>query len=153
LYNGETYIRIGEKRMSKKVFTEEEIQILSQNPYVKSVSSKGITYTDEFKQIFIAENEKGKLPRDIFEKYGFDIDIIGLKRVQSSGKRWRAAYREIGFGGLKDNRTENSGRPSVWELSLEEKYARLEAQNSLLKAENELLKKIRFLERRMKREK
>ena len=81
-----------------------------------------------------------------------DIDIVGLKRVQSSGKRWRGAYRENGLGGLKDNRTENSGKPSERELSLEEKYARLEAQNNLLKAENELLKKIRFLERRMKRE-
>ena len=37
------------------------------------------------------------------------------------------------------------------ELSLEEKYARLEAQINLLKAENELLKKIRFAERGMER--
>jgi transposase len=138
--------------MSKKVFTEKEIEILSNNPFVKSVSSKGITYTDDFKHLFIAQNEKGKLPREIFEECGFDIDIVGLKRVQSSGKRWRAAYRENGLGGLKDNRTENSGKPSERELSLEEKYARLDAQNNLLKAENELLKKIRFLERRMKRE-
>ena len=41
--------------MSKKHFTEKEIEILSNNPYVKSVSSKGVTYTDEFKRIFIAE--------------------------------------------------------------------------------------------------
>ena len=55
--------------MSKKIFTEKEIEILSNNPYVKSVSSKGITYTDEFKRYFIAENEKGKLPREIFEEW------------------------------------------------------------------------------------
>lgn len=48
--------------MTKKLFTEREIQILSRNPYVKYVSQKGITYTDEFKHIFIKENEKGKLP-------------------------------------------------------------------------------------------
>ena len=47
--------------MSKKLFTEKEIQILSKNPYVKSVSEKGITYTDEFKRIFIEENEKRKI--------------------------------------------------------------------------------------------
>ena len=34
--------------MSKKLFTEEEIIILKQNKYVKKVTSKGITYTDEF---------------------------------------------------------------------------------------------------------
>ncbi|UJL47582.1 IS3 family transposase [Virgibacillus sp. NKC19-16] len=129
--------------MSNKMFTEKEIEILSRNPYVKSVSSKGITYTDEFKRIFITENEKGKFPREIFTEYGFDINIIGIKRVQSSGKRWRAAYRKNGIVGLQDTRNENAGRPSEKELSQEEKYARLEAQNHLLKAENELLKKPR----------
>ncbi|EJR30366.1 hypothetical protein IIG_03714, partial [Bacillus cereus VD048] len=36
--------------MTKKLFTERDIQILSNNPYIKSVSQKGITYTDEFKR-------------------------------------------------------------------------------------------------------
>jgi transposase len=51
--------------MSKKHFTSKEVKSLSTNPYVKSVSSKGITYTDEFKRIFVVEDEKGKLPRQI----------------------------------------------------------------------------------------
>jgi len=51
--------------MSNKLFKERKFKILSRNQYVKSVSSKGITYTDEFKRIFIVENEKGKLPREI----------------------------------------------------------------------------------------
>lgn len=137
--------------MTKKLFTEREIQILSSNPYVKSVSQKGITYTEEFKRIFIEENEKGKLPRNIFEECGFDIDVIGMKRVMSSGSRWRAAYRKNGVFGLRDTRTENAGRTLERELTLEEKYARLEAERSLLKAENELLKKIKLMEGRMRR--
>ena len=142
---------IGEKLiMSKKLFTEKEIKVLSNNPYVKSVSSKGITYTDEFKRIFIVENQKGKLPRQIFEECGFDIDIIGIQRVESSSKRWRAVYRENGVCGLRDTRIGNSGRPREKELTLQEKYGRLEAQNNLLKAENELLKKMRFAERWLK---
>ena len=40
----------------KNIVTEEEIIILKQNKYVKKVTSKGITYTDEFKRIFIDEN-------------------------------------------------------------------------------------------------
>jgi hypothetical protein len=52
--------RIGEQLNAKKLFTEKEIEILSNNPYVKSVSTKGVTYTDEFKRIFITENENGK---------------------------------------------------------------------------------------------
>lgn len=134
--------------MSKKIFTELEIRILSSNPHVKSISSKAITYTDTFKQLFISENKKGKLPREIFEECGFDVTVIGIERVRSSGKRWRASYQENGVLGLQDTRVQGSGRPLTRELTMEEKYARLEAQNNLLKAENELLKKIRFAERR-----
>ncbi len=133
--------------MSKKIFTDKEIKLLSNNPYVKSVSSKAITYTDAFKQLFISENNKGKLPREIFEESGFDVTVIGIQRVRSSGKRWRSSFQENGFLGLQDTRSQGSGRPLTRELTLEEKYARLEAQNNLLKAENELLKKIRFIER------
>jgi hypothetical protein len=44
--------------MSKKTFTTGEVVQLATNPYVKSVSTKGITYTDEFKQLFITSARK-----------------------------------------------------------------------------------------------
>ncbi|NRT92236.1 Mn-dependent DtxR family transcriptional regulator [Clostridium beijerinckii] len=49
-----------------------EINILSKNKYVKRVSEKGITYTDEFKRLFIAENEKCKFP----ERYLKNVVLI-----------------------------------------------------------------------------
>jgi transposase len=148
MYN-EKKMGIGENKMSKKTFTQSEIKRLLNNPYVKSVSSKGITYKDDLKRYFIAEYENGKLPKQIFEECGFDIEIIGERRIRSCTSRWLAAYRKDGITGLKDTRKHNSGRPNERELSLEEKYARLEAQNNLLKAENELLKKIELAERRL----
>ena len=138
--------------MSKKLFTDKEIKILSNNPYVKSVSTKGITYTDEFKRIFISESVNGKLPRQIFEENGFDVDIIGIIRVQRAAYRWRVAYNESGVLGLRDTRKDHSGRPTKRELSLEEKNAKLEAQIQLLGAENELLKKLEMMERGLERE-
>jgi hypothetical protein len=84
----------GRCEMSTKKFTEKEREILSCNYYIKAVSIKSITYTDEFKHIFIVENEKGKLPREIFEEYGFDINILGMKRVKAAGNRWRTTCRE-----------------------------------------------------------
>lgn len=139
--------------MTKRLFTKKEIELLKCNSNVQEVSEKAITYTDEFKRFFISENEKGKLPRTIFEEVGFDVELIGPERIKSAGKRWRAAYREKGIAGLDDTRKTNSGRPLERELSLEEKYARLEAQNQLLQAENELLKKLELLERRMMKKK
>ncbi|MEI2401043.1 IS3 family transposase [Paenibacillus phytohabitans] len=130
--------------MSKKTFTDKEIKQLSANIYVKSISSKGITYTDEFKHIFIAETKKGKFARVIFEECGFDVDILGIQRVKSASRRWKDAYSEKGLIGLRDTRVGNSGRPREKELTLKEKNARLEAEINLLKAENELPKKDPF---------
>lgn len=137
--------------MSKKTFTEKEIKQLKTNKYVKSVSSKGITYTDEFKHIFIVEKGKGKFAREIFEQCGFDAEVLGKERIRSASKRWQKTYKESGIIGLRDTRVGNSGRPLERELTLEEKTSRLEAQINLLKAENELLKKIRFAERGMRK--
>ena len=59
--------------MTKKLFTEKEIQTLSKNTYVKSVSEKGITYTvttlkkDEKMSQQLAE-EKEKRINDLTEK-------------------------------------------------------------------------------------
>jgi len=139
--------------MSIKVFSKVEIEVLSRNKYVKHVSVKGITYTDEFKRHFISEYEKGKLPRTIFEESGFNVNVLGKERVKSATKRWSSAFRNEGIEGLQDTRKENSGRPREKELTLEEKYERLMAQNKLLKAENELLKKLDMLERRVIRKK
>lgn len=49
--------------MSKRLFTKKEVKILSENKYVKIIGTRRITYTDEFKNTFIIENEQGKLPR------------------------------------------------------------------------------------------
>ncbi len=126
--------------MSKKLFSNNDIKILSKNKYVKKVSKKGITYTDEFKILFIAENEKGKFPREIFSECGFDIKMLGLKRIQSSGSRRRSAFRRNDVEQLQDPRKFKTGRPTEKDVSLGEKYEKLQAKLMLLQAENELLK-------------
>lgn len=75
--------------------------------------------------------------------------MIGRTRVQKSAARLRTAYRNPGVIGLENTRKDSSGRPLESELSLEEKYARLEGKIRLLEAENELLKKLDLLERQM----
>ena len=96
--------------MSIKDFTEKEVKVLSKNKYVTKVSIKGITYTDEYKHIFIAENEKGKSIKEIFKEYGFDIDVLGTVRIRSAAYRWRTAYRKKGIIGLNDTRKLMCGR-------------------------------------------
>lgn len=138
-------------KMSKKLFTNEEIKSLSNNKYVKNITSKAITYTDEFKILFISEYSKGKLPMCIFADAGFDVDIIGKDRIWCASKRWRTAYGKTGELGLNDSRKFNSGRPLKRELTIEEIISKKDAEIAYWKAEAELLKKIELQERKVRK--
>lgn len=136
--------------MSKKLFSNEEILCLSKNKYVKSVSERGVTYTDEFKSLFIAKYTMGNLPIQIFEDAGFDVNVLGNHRIWCASKRWRAAYKKLGELGLRDTRKFRNGRPLKRELTHEEIIAKKDAEIAYWKAEAELLKKIELQERQVK---
>lgn len=139
--------------MSKKTFTVEEVELLSKNKYVQSVSEKSITYSNEFKIHFIAESKKGKTSRLIFEEAGFDIGIIGERRCEVAGARWRKAFKDKGVLGLDDTRKHNSGAKLKRELSKDEIIARKDAEIEYLKTEVEMVKKLELCERQVKRNK
>lgn len=132
--------------MSKIIFSDNEVKNLIKNKYVKNVTNKAITYTDEFKEklVFETENYK-KFPRQVFEECGFNIEIIGKARIEKAAYRWRKQFKELGQ--LKDTRKGKSGRPLERELSDAEKLKRAEAKIHLLEAENELLKKNDMIQR------
>jgi putative transposase len=133
--------------MSKKRFTEEECEMMSRNRYVVRVSDKAITYSDEFKQLFIDQYMRGKTPREIFDAHGFDVKVIGIKRIEQSADRWKKAYEHDGIVGLSDSRKEASGRPLRRELSQDEVIVKQEARIRLLQSQVELLKKLDTKER------
>jgi putative transposase len=133
--------------MSKKCFTESERKHLTTNKYVLRVSDKAITYADEFKRIFIDRYLEGKTPRAIFEENGFDVTILGMKRVEQCADRWKKAYERDGIIGLGDTRRGASGRPLKRELAPEEVIAKQEARIKLLESQLELLKKADTKER------
>jgi len=137
--------------MSKRIFDEKEIEVLKRNPNVKKVSSKSITYKNEFKKLFIQEYELGKSPDEIFEENGFDSEILGQKRISSSTDRWKVAYKKSGILGLEDGREISGGRPVNRELTLEEKLERAEATILFQEKEIELLKKLDLKERSVRR--
>jgi len=133
--------------MSKILFSNKNIKSLSNNKYVLNVSEKSITYTNEFKLHFIAEYSKGKPPRVIFEEAEFDVDMIGIKRIDCASGRWRKSFKEHGVLGLNDTRKNNSGRPRERELTKDEIISKQSAEMEYLKAEVELLKKLELRER------
>lgn len=135
--------------MSNIIFTKQEIETLQNNTNVARVSERSITYTDAFKHTFLDAYLTGKLPRHIFEENGFDVEVIGMKRIEQSAYRWRKAYEKNGSIGLTDSRKSNSGRPLIRELTSTEIIERQEARIKLLEGQVALLKKLEVTERRL----
>lgn len=69
--------------MSRKLFTEEQMASLRQNPYVYSVSSTVLVLRKSFKEIFYKEYMEGAYPKAILKKYGFDTTMLGKNRIDS----------------------------------------------------------------------
>ena len=131
--------------MSINYFTKDQIKLLSKNKYVLKVSEKAITYTEEFKNIFINEYIKGLPPGVIFEKYGFPYSVLGKYRVANCSKRWKKQSKRE--EGLSDTRKINSGRPLKRELTDEEQLNKLKHKIAILEQENSYLKKIHLIEK------
>lgn len=86
--------------MAGKVFTDEEKELLSKNPYVESVEATRIIYTEEFKIYYVKNYLEGKKPTEIFISAGFDPAVLGNKRIERASARWRKLYAD---GQLKIN--------------------------------------------------
>lgn len=123
--------------MSKKLFTDVQVKKLSKNKWIKNVTNKEITYTNEFKYKLVKECENyKKFPQEVFRECGIDSEIVGKGRIEASAHRWRKQLNYIGK--ITDTRTTNSGNTLKRELSDKEKLERAEARIKLLEAENEL---------------
>ena len=139
--------------MSKIIFNEHQRRQIEANPNVVSVSDRSIQYTVAFKLKAVQENLQGKGPSEIFKAAGFDLEIIGLSKVQSAVNRWKKIYQTYGENGFTEERRGkgSTGRPRVEKLSADKKLEKAEARIRLLEAELELLKNLDEMERQAKK--
>ena len=131
--------------MGKNYFTQEQVKELMENKYVKHVSEKAITYTEEFKEIFLLEYQNGKLPSQILIDMGFNIKVLGQRRIDNILQTCKKqVLRPEGF---KDTRATSSGRPRTKDLTQEELIERQKQEIEMLKAKVEFLSLLRKAER------
>ena len=84
--------------MGRGNFTKAEMETLLRNPYVADVNEKSISYSTEFMFLFMDEYIKGKRPTQIFRDAGFDIRILGSKRIERACARWKESYQSGTLG-------------------------------------------------------
>ena len=137
--------------MSNILFDEEQQKQLRANHWVKSVTEKSMSFTEDFKVYFINEYNLGKLPKQIFKDAGFDINMLGDKRIEQCTARYKRQNKRI--EGFHDTRANNSGRRIGKELSIDEENELLKKQNAKLQQELEFLKKMEYLARQAKKSK
>jgi len=132
--------------MSRKLFTKEQQQLLRQNPYIYSVTETRITLSKEFKEIFMTAYKAGESPRKILEDHGFDINIIGERRIWSISQHIRTEYQKYGefHQGYRPRATADTHPVSAdtSPVSEADEIRQLRHEVDYLKQEMEFLKKI-----------
>ncbi len=133
-----------EDLMSKKLFTEEEQQLLRQNPYVYSVSKSSLSLTRELKELFLEAYHKGQTVRSILEDYGFVPDILGNRRIWGISSYIRSEYQEYGeFTEGHNTRGKRSSNPNLLNpVTDADEIRQLKHEVDYLKQEMEFLKKF-----------
>ena len=137
--------------MPKQKFTQQEMDIIAQNPYVVSVHPTRISYSLAFKKFALQQAKKGARSPEIFRKAGFDPEMLGKQRMYAALKKFKkeAASPE----GLHEPRGK-SKEDRLAEFAKEDysrkhtKVAIRELQDKVVHLEQqiEFLKKIQFLD-------
>ena len=120
--------------MNRKLFTQEEITLLWQNPYTLSVNEREINFTPEFKEAFLKLYKDGSTAAEAVTALGYDPDLLGRSRIRNFFKT---------FSGQKEA-TKKRPSPDASKAGSNELNARvkqLEFQVLYMKAELEFLKK------------
>lgn len=137
--------------MSKKIYTEQEIEILKRNPNVKNVSSKSITYSADFKIRAVKQSQNGMTSTVIFENAGLPEELVGKEKAHQSLKRWKKSMKIAGEEGFyNEKRGKTAGPTGSQNVSLEEQLAEANARIAYLEGNLELVKKLELQERSVK---
>ena len=141
--------------MGRGNLNEEEIRTLRKNPYVVDVNERGVSYSKDFKFLFIKEYMQGKKPTAIFKDAGFDVKALGSKRIERACARWKESY-EAGTLGVRSAKLEKYGSAGARRIendAIDDEIDRLKesaldiCRNQMkeikrISAENEMLKYI-----------
>lgn len=127
-----------------KDYTKDEIEELKKNKYVEEIRKDKITFTKEFKILFMKEFNNGKGNLQIFAENGLNPLLVGKRRIKACTRNWKKQAKN-------DSTFSRQGYHPIKKESNEEKKKRLQDIKYLqkrvnqLEMENEFLKKVQAL--------
>lgn len=132
-------------QMSKKTHTnplsKREIEQLRSNPYIASVTSNTVRFTEQFKQMAYDGKIQGVSISETMRQCGIDPEMLGASRVE--GFRYTLNKKAKQESGFTDQRSENYRRPAkTGNESVEQRLRQLENELAYTRQEVEFLKKL-----------
>ena len=128
--------------ISRNKFTTEQIETLSNSPYVKSVNEDRISFTVEFKNEFWHLYKDGMSAYDILSQMDIDYYTLGSSRVQGITNNIKKQFRR--YGEFPEKRR---GFVPDEKLPPDKEINRLRMEIEYLRQEQEFLKKITMVGR------
>ncbi|MFA6090819.1 MAG: hypothetical protein WC774_03520 [Candidatus Gracilibacteria bacterium] len=127
--------------MSKITYTAEQIELLRSNQYVRTCTSKYITFTYDCRIAALRFDEQGWYFRDIFRYFSFPDFIVTSDVPRNSLKAWRRRLQSKGSIGLIHAKKGRKAKEKVdVSLMTKDEYIKyLEAKTAYLE---EIQKKI-----------
>ncbi|KKU81307.1 MAG: hypothetical protein UY07_C0021G0012 [Parcubacteria group bacterium GW2011_GWA1_47_8] len=95
--------------MSTHIYSSEEINRLSKNPYIEKCTAKSITYTCKFKKRVLEQHAQGVSSRDIWRRAGFDISGWKNDYTKDCLKNWKKTVNRAEIEGLWHHDLNNRG--------------------------------------------
>lgn len=131
--------------MSKKTHTnllsQREVNLLQGNPFVKSVTTTSVSFTEDFKRLAYEAKCNGVPVVETMKKNGIDPDILGPYRI--NGFCYQLNRKAKQEGGFADRRAGNYRRPAkTGEETVEQRMRQLENELAYTRQEVEFLKKL-----------
>lgn len=132
--------------MKRHLLAKAYVEKLKEHPYVERATEWSVSFTEEFKQKAYDEYCSGKPMREIFIESGFDVKMLGAKRIENFRTQLvNKANEETGF---VDKRKDKSRQAELsTEAQMMKRIRELEHRNAYLEQENDFLKKIQELEK------
>jgi len=126
---------------TRNPFTDEQIAVLKENPYVAIVDRNRVCFTATFKELFWSLYTKGMMPSEILRRSNIDPKMLGTARTRGMVANLKKEIARHGsFTDVIVIRTRTSeiqtGTKKDNEIGL------LRAENEYLKQELEFVKKI-----------
>jgi len=129
-------------------FTQEQMESLAANPFTYKITVLRISYTLEFKNLFLAQYEKGEAIKDIFTELGYDTTILGNNRIYGFANR---LLEQIETGGMLTEEATNSQQKKPVNtdyntMPAQQSIAAMQREITYLRQQLEFLKKITELD-------